>query len=117
METYFHSLLENYSLNSSLLCYFLSVLTIIGNRLVFIRMLSIKEATMPWAVRLIRKVGLRRFLHYYAVAKILLRNMMVSHIVILCSRTNDRTTRKAIALTLSTSTWWWTLQDVHQMGV
>ena len=77
--------------------------------------LSIKEATMPRSARLIREVGLRRFLHCYAVTGIL-SNMMVSHIVILCSRTNYRTTREAIALTRSTSTWWWTLQDVHQLG-
>ena len=76
-----------------------------------------KRTTMPRSTRLIREVGLRRFPHCYAVARILLRDMIVSHIVILCSRTNDRTTREAIALTRSTFTWWWTLQEVHQMGV
>ena len=53
---------------------------------------------MPQSTRLIRVVGLQLFLHCYAVAGILLRNMMVSHIIIVCSRTNDRTTREAIAL-------------------
>ena len=72
---------------------------------------------MPRSARNIREVGLRRFLHCYAVAGILLRSMMVSHIVIFCSRTNDRTTREAISLTRNTSTWWWTFQNVYQMGV
>ena len=47
---------------------------------------------MPWSSRLIPVVGL------------LARNMMVSHVAILCSRTNDRTTRETIALTRSTFT-------------
>ena len=102
MGTYFHCLLGTFPLNSSLLGCSISVLTIIGNRLVMIRVLSIKEATMPRSARLI---CLRRFLHCYAVTGFLLHNMMVSRIVILCNLTNDRTTRETIAPTRSTSTW------------
>ena len=76
--------------------------------------LYIKEETMRRSAQLIREVVLRRFLHRYAVAGILLRNMMVIHLVI-CA--NDRTTHEAGALTRSTSTWWWKLQDVHRMDV
>ena len=60
--------LGTYSLNSSLLGYSISVLTIIGNRLVIIWVLSIKEATMPRSARLIRVVDLWRFLYYNEVA-------------------------------------------------
>ena len=98
MGTYFQFSLGTYSLNASLLGCFISLLTIVGNQLVMIWVLSTKKATMPRSTRPIRVVGLRRFLRYYAVAGILLRNMMVSHIVISCSRTNDRTSREAIAL-------------------
>ena len=77
MGTYVHCLLGTYSLISSLLGYPIYVLTIIGNRLVMIWVLSIKEATMHRSARLIREVGLWRFLHCYSAAGILLRNMMV----------------------------------------
>ena len=117
MGTYLHCSLGTYSLNSSLLGYSISVLTIIGNRLVMIWVLSTKKTTMSQSARYIRVVGLRRFLRCYAVAGSMLRNMMVSHIVILCRRTNDRTTREAIALFRSTFAWWWTLPNVHQIAV
>ena len=117
METYFHCFLGTHSLNSSLLGYFISVLSITVNWLVMIWVLSTKSTTMPRFARLIREVGLRRFLHCYAVAGILLFNMMISHIAVLCSRSNDQTTLEAIAITRSTPTWWLTLQDAHQMGV
>ena len=100
------TLLGTYSLNSSLLGYSIFVLTIIGNQFVMIWVLSIKEAVMPWSARLIREMGLRCFLHCYAVAGYLLQNLMVSHIVILWSRNYDRTTRETTTLTRNTSTWW-----------
>ena len=77
---------------------------------------SLRE-TIPRYARIILVVSIRRFLCCYAVTGNLLRNVMTSHFAILCSHTNDRTTREAIALTRSTSTWWWTLQDVHHMAV
>ena len=83
---------------------FHSVLTIVGNRLVMIWVLPIKEATVTRSARLIRLVGLRRFLRCYTVAGNFLHNMMVSHIAILCSRTNYRTTRNDIAPTCRTFT-------------
>ena len=116
MGTYFHSLLGTYSLNASLLGCFISVLTIIGNRLVMIWVVHYEEYHAP-VNRLFRLVDLRRFLRCYAVAGNLLHNVIISHIEFLCSRTNDLTTREAIMLTRSTSTWWWTLHDVHQMAV
>ena len=95
-----------------LLGYFCTVLAIIGNRLMMIWVLSTERTPMPRSARPIRVVDLRLFLRCYAAAGNLLHNVIVSHIAILCSRTNDQT----IALTRNTSTWWWTLQDVHQMG-
>ena len=53
---------------------------------------------MPRSARLIRVDVLRRFLRCYAVAGNLLQIVMVIHIAILCSRTNDRTTCDTIAL-------------------
>ena len=66
--------------------------------------LSIKEATMLRSARLIRVVGLRRYLRIYTNAGILLHRVMISHIVVMCSRTNDQTTREAIALARGTPT-------------
>ena len=92
-------------------------LQIIGNGLVTLRVLFIKNAPVPWSTRLIRVVDLRHFLRFYAVTGNFLHTVMVSQIAVLCRRTNDRTIRDAIVLTRSTSTWWWKLQDVHQMAV
>ena len=59
---------------------------------------------MPKNTRLIRVVGLRRDLHLNAVAGIWLHGVAISHSMAMCSRTNDRTTRVAIALARSTTT-------------
>ena len=56
------------------------------------------------SARLIRVVGLRRYLRFYANTGILLHNVMISYIVVMCSRNNDQTTREAIALTRITPT-------------
>ena len=59
---------------------------------------------MPQSTRLIRVVGLRRDLNLNAVAEIWLHRVVISHFMAMCSRTNDCTTREAIALARSTPT-------------
>ena len=59
---------------------------------------------MPQSTRLFRVVGLLRDLHFNAVVGIWLHGVVISHIMAMCSRTNDRTTREAISLARSTPT-------------
>ena len=57
---------------------------------------------MTQSTRLIRVVGLRRDLHLNVVAGICLHGLAISQAMAMCSRTNDRTIREAIALARST---------------
>ena len=82
IKTHFYSLLGTNFFISSLLSYFISVLTIIGNRLVIIWVLSTKRTSVTLFSLIIRVVDLRCFLRFHAVPGNVLNYMIISPIAI-----------------------------------
>lgn len=72
-------------------------------------------ASMFPSTRLVRVVNFRHCLCFNTVAEGLLPGTVANYTDVLCNSTNDRTTRKAISITLSTPTCLFTLQDVRMM--